>query len=208
MRSTILLAPAGFLILAAVAAVGAMAAQHPRLSPAATESKTLVPVAQRTMAPRAPFRWRLPSIGRSGRSGGPGVGVYIPGLVPEKKPKIPAPVHCVPAEKVGAAVMTPMSQLPPPQICTGKVLQLKKNVTSSQTTKPFAYPGSAPAGTSTVVEAYCLSCKYSGDFVLLGIPKNWAASFEKVAKHARCARCPSKYAWDPVKGKCCNHPNK
>jgi hypothetical protein len=205
MRCTALLAAAGLLTLAAVAAAGAMAAQHPRLSPGAAESKPLVPVAKRTGASRAPLEWRLPPIGRTG---GPGVGIRIPKFVPDKKPKIPAPVHCVPADKVGAAVATQMSQLPPPQICAGKVVQLKKNVTSSQTTKPFAYPGPAPAGTSTVVDAYCLSCKYSGDFVLLGIPKNWATSFEKVAKHASCARCPTKYSWDAAKGKCCNSPNK
>jgi hypothetical protein len=140
---------------------------------------------------------------------GPGIGIFIsPDLVPERKPKIPAPIHCVAAEKVGPAVMTPMSQLPPPQICTGKVVELKKNVTSSQTTKPYQYPGAAPAGTWTVSETYCLSCKYAGDFVLLGIPKHWTHSFEKVTKHARCGRCPSNYPWNSAKGKCCKDPNK
>jgi hypothetical protein len=190
------LAAVGLLTLTAVA-VGATAAQHPGLAPFATESKPLVPVAQRIGAPRMPLDTRRPPIGKPG---GPGIGVFIPpGLVPEKKPKIPAPVHCVAAEKVGTVEVTPMSQLPPPGICSGKQMKASKYVVGG---------GVPPLKNYEVVTThYCVSCKYAGDFVLI---KGWQGpnygpdGLEKLS----CFRCSSNYVWSTYKNKCCNNPNE
>ena len=198
---TMRLAAAGLLTSAVVATVGVAAAQNLKLSPSAAERDALLLVAQRSGAPRTPLDTRRPP---SGWRFGPGLKIK-PEWVPQKKPQIPQPeykpAHCVKKHKlghVGGLVLTPMSQLPPPGLCTGPVLTLYKNVvgSGSQNTPPPGYVG----------EKYCISCKYGG-FPAPGLFKVDSLSYYE-ASQQDCFKCKGNYFWNPEKLQCCFDTNK
>jgi hypothetical protein len=200
---TLRLAAAGLLTSVAVATVGAAAARNVTPAPSATERDALLLVAQRSGAPRTPLDTRPPA---SGWRIGPELEIK-PEWVPQKKPQIPQPeykpAHCVKKHKlghVGGLVLTPMSQLPPPGLCTGPVLTLYKDVVGSQSAPPPGY------GPKTVGEKYCISCKYGG-FPAPGLFKVDSLSYYE-ASQQDCFKCKGNYFWNPEKLQCCFDPKK
>lgn len=200
LTATLRLATAGLLTSAVAATLGEAAASKAPLSPVMEGQSLLLPAADRTRMPSTPRDVRGPPIGIPG---GPGVQIFIPpGLVPEKKPKIPAPVYkqCVPAQKVGKVVVTLMSKLPPPGICNGKQVAATTSVIGSYGKEPGIYPDS---GAKHVTHNYCVACKYDGDFVDPKKFSNLSFIYVDTLKNFSCLRCPNKYVWSAAKKKCC-----
>lgn len=200
---TLRLAAAGLLTSAVViATVGVAAAQNLKLSPSAAERDALLLVAQRSGAPRTPLDTRRPP---SGSRVGPGLEIK-PEWVPKKKAQIPQPVHCIPAEKVpGLVEVTPMSQLPPPGICTGKIANLKKQVVKSS----GEYFGDKSY--KEISTPYCFSCKYAGDTLVQTSKVHYFGTYnspDKANDYLACYRCKAGYAPTKTGKTCCNNPKK